>query len=290
MPSIIVPAFNEEGAIAEVIEGIRSALEKSDYSDFEVVVVDDGSVDQTGEFAKEAGSRVVRNVQNMGYGFSLKQGIKAAKHDTIVIVDSDGTYPVEMIPVLLKKYDEGYDLVVGQRTGPHYRESLIKFPLRYVLKWLVEFTVGRKVPDVNSGLRVFSKKFVMTLFSRLSNKFSFTTSQTLAYMLHMKYVHYIPITYAARIGKSKIRLFYDSLGALQMIVLAILYFNPLKLYLLLCLLAALIGVVAISVGLYWNVLASVLLGVLAFLLTIVIASLGLLAGSISQQNPEHTGK
>lgn len=290
MPSIIIPAYNEEGGIALVVDGIRSTLEKSEYSDFEVIVVDDGSTDQTAKLAEESGARVVKNVQNIGYGFSLKQGIKAANHDTIVIADADGTYPVEMIPVLLRKYDEGFDLVVGQRTGAHYRESLIKSPLRYVLKWLVEFTVGRRVPDVNSGLRVFSRELVMTLFSRLSNKFSFTTSQTLAYMLHMKYVHYVPIDYAARIGKSKVRLFHDSLGALQMIVSAIIYFNPLKLYLILCLISASMGAVTIFFGLYWNVIEAVLLGVLAFLITIVIAALGLLAENIRQQNSSRIEK
>lgn len=290
MPSVIVPAFNEEGGITVVIEGIQTALQKSDYFDFEIIIVDDGSTDQTGELAEKAGARVIRNVHNMGYGFSLKQGIHNAKNDTIVIVDADGTYPVEMIPTLLKKYQEGFDLVVGQRTGRHYRESLIKSPLRFILKWLVEFTVGRSVPDVNSGLRVFSKKFVTTLFPRLSNKFSFTTSQTLAYMLHMKFVHYIPIDYAARIGKTKVRLFFDSLGALQMIVSAIIYFNPLKLYLILCLATAFIGISAISAGLYWNVFGATLLGILAFLLMIVIASLGLLAESICLQNQDRITK
>ena len=108
-------------------------------------------------------------------------------------------------------------MVVGARTGPHYRESWSKEVLRYILKSLVEFTAGKPIPDINSGLRIFSRKVSMQFFARLCDTFSFTTGITLAYMMTMKYVVYIPVPYRKRSGESKIRLFRDTLRTLQLL-------------------------------------------------------------------------
>lgn len=282
MISIIIPAYNEEDAIAGVVKNVRAVLEKTKRGDFEILVVDDGSADRTAALAMEAGARVIKNLHNVGYGFSLKQGIKAATHDTIAITDADGTYPVEKLPELLEKFEEGFNLVVGQRTGPHYRESLVKFPLRIIFKYLVEFTVGRHVPDVNSGLRVFSRREIEPYIPRLSDKFSFTTSQTLAYMLNKKFVSYVPIEYKERIGKTKIRLIRDSLGAMQMLISAIAYFNPLKLYFGLCAMTGITGVVLIAISLGWDITGALWPGVIAILMTFVIFAIGLHAELLRQ--------
>lgn len=284
--SVVIPAYNEESAIASVVKEIATVIGASGIASHEIVVVDDGSTDETAETAKTAGAVVVRNLQNVGYGYSLKQGINAARHDTIVIADGDATYPVEAIPGLIKKYCEGYDLVVGARSGPYFRESIIKFPLRIIFKWLVEFTVGRPVYDVNSGLRIFSRKEITPYFPRLSNKFSFTTSQTLAYMLNAKFVAYLPIDYKKRVGQSKVRLIRDSLAAMQMVVSAILYFNPLKLFLMMCAGTGIFSVGAFIAWLLWNVENALWLGFVGLLVTALIFCMGLLADLIHQKDPE----
>lgn len=282
MVSIVIPAYNEEDAIGDTIRAIDRSVRSVEGNNFEIIVIDDGSKDRTGQEAAAAGARVLRNTQNSGYGFSLKRGIFAARHDTIVITDGDATYPPEAIPDLVARFREGYDLIVGQRGGAHYRESAIKFPLRYIFKWMVEFTVGRRVQDVNSGLRVFSRRTIMPYLPRFSNKFSFTTSQTLAYMLMRKYVLYVPIAYHERIGKSKVRLFRDALGAMQMIVSAILYFNPLKLFLMTCLLTAACGIGASVFGWWLDSLTLRIAGAVALPLTLVIAALGFVADVVRQ--------
>jgi glycosyltransferase involved in cell wall biosynthesis len=289
MVSVVIPAFNEENAITGVVQGVDAALKAAKVEDFEIIVVDDGSSDGTADRAQKAGARVIRSLQNVGYGFSVKQGINAAAHDTIVITDADGTYPVESIPSLLEHYRKGFNMVVGERTGPHYRESAIKSPLRAIFKWLVEFTVGHRVPDVNSGLRVFSRDEVKGYLPRLSDKFSFTTSQTLAYMLTRKFVHYVPIDYKERIGITKVRLFWDSLGALQMLLSAIVFFNPLKLFVILCALTGLFGVSAVVVGVVWEMPVALWLGIVAFLVTIVVFALGLVAEMLHQANLQNDG-
>lgn len=282
MISVVIPAFNEESAIEETVRHVREVLDKVNLSDGEIIVVDDGSTDRTGDIAEAAGARVLRKLQNMGYGNSLKLGIRAASHDTIVITDADGTYPIDEIPTLLAKYREGFHMVVGARTGENYHESIIKAPLRKILTWLVEFTAGRKIPDINSGLRVFSKEEALPFFDHLSEGFSFTTSITLGYMLKHKYVEYLPIPYHKRIGTTKVRLFRDSLRTLQFIVQAILYYNPMKIFLILAGVSAAIGVVMVFAGFFFKMLTAALLGVGGILVAVVVFALGLLGELLRQ--------
>lgn len=282
MVSVVVPAFNEENAIAQTVEEIAKTLTSANIGEFEIIVVDDGSSDKTAEIATNAGARVVSKCQNVGYGHSLKLGITAAKFDTIVITDADGTYPIETIPDLLAEYNKGFNMVVGARTGRHYHESLLKSPLRLILTGLVQFTVGARVPDVNSGLRVFSRKQIMSYFENLSDSFSFTTSSTLIYFLEKKYLKYIPIAYHQRIGKTKVKLFWDSLRTLQYIVNVIMAYNPLKLFIILFLIASLTGIGFVAGGLISNTPSLTFFGGQSLLISMLVLAMGLMSDLIRQ--------
>lgn len=280
--SVVIPAFNEQGAIAETVRETRRILEDADIAAFEVVVVDDGSSDDSARLADEAGARVIRHPGNIGYGRALKSGIREAVHDTIVITDADGTYPLEEIPRLVDVFSEGFDMVVGARQGQHYRGTWLKWPMRLILRFLVEWTTGRRIPDINSGLRVFSRKTVMTYLDHLSDTFSFTISVTLAYMMTARFVTYVPIAYRGRVGKSKVRLWRDSLRALQFLVQAITYYNPLKIFLLLSIICLLMAAFSIGFGLIFKVATALVLGAGAILVAIVVFALGLLAVLLRQ--------
>lgn len=225
--SVIIPALNEEGGIAAVIDRLQALSPRP-----EIIVVDDGSTDKTGEIAKSKGAIVIRHPSPGGYGRSLKDGLRAAKNELTAIADADGTYPVERIPELIESLEEGYDMVVGARHGKHYRGAFLKMPARIVFKWLVEFTTGRRVPDINSGLRSFRKTEVLKYDEDLCNGFSFTTTITLIYLLTGKFVRYVPIDYGARKGRSKVKIIQDSLRTLQYITEVIVTYNPLKLFVL----------------------------------------------------------
>lgn len=237
MISIILPCYNEENSIETNISKIKEELVKIN-KEFEIIVVDDGSTDSSKKKLKNLDIKLLSHPHNMGYGAALKTGIKNSKFDTIVISDIDGSYPPKHIPDLINIYEEsfqegnGYDMVVGARKGKEYDGSFMKFLFRKLLKFLVEWTTGRDIVDINSGLRVFSKKTVSNYLQQLCNTFSFTTSLTLAYMLNSKFVKYESIDYDARMGNSHVRIFRDSLRTLQYIVEAIIYYNPLKLFLL----------------------------------------------------------
>ncbi|MBK6770799.1 MAG: glycosyltransferase family 2 protein [Ignavibacteria bacterium] len=277
MFSVIIPAYNEESVIKSTIEELKKIFIETESGDAEIILVDDGSSDKTSEASENAGAVTIRHPHNIGYGRSLKDGILAAKHDTIVITDADGTYPLEMIPALLKEYKKGFNMVVGARQGENYDESLKKKILRLILKKLVEFTAGRKIPDINSGLRVFSREEILPYFSKLCDTFSFTTSLTLAYMMNGKFVGYIPISYNKREGKTKVRLFRDSVRTLQFIVEAILFYNPIKIFIVFC--CGLLGAALLNfiLSFIFRLTITFYLGLGCILLSILMFGLGLIS-------------
>jgi glycosyltransferase involved in cell wall biosynthesis len=290
MISVVIPAYNEENAISGTINSVREVLDKADFKNSEIIVVDDGSSDKTGKSAKAAKAKVVVNIQNMGYGFSLKCGITAAKNDTIVIIDADGTYPIDEIPRLVEIFKKGFHMVVGARTGKYFWGSHLKAPLRILLRWLVEFTAGRKIPDVNSGLRVFSRKEIIPYFDHLSNAFSFTTTVTLAYMLTHKFVEYVAIDYRDRIGNTKVNLFKDSLRVFQQIVETGLYFNPLKIFLALTIVTFISAFLFIVIGLAGKIVTSMWLGTGLIIISIIIFTIGLFAQAMKHINIHPSGE
>jgi len=237
MLSIIIPALNEGLVLQPTIDTMKKFLDSSEI-EYEIIIINDGSIDNTGTIANTLSNeniniRVINHPKPGGYGYSLKDGIKNAKYNLIAISDADGTYPSHEIYKLFKYVnDDGYDMAVGARTGPEYRGTFLKMPARWIFLWLCQYATGQKIEDINSGLRVFRKDIALKYINTISDGFSFTTTITLAALLNGYLVKYIPIDYYKRVGKSHVRYFRDSLRCLQIIVENILYYNPLKLFLL----------------------------------------------------------
>jgi len=271
--SVVIPACNEAGAIGSVIQDVRSLGLNAD-----IVVVDDGSTDNTGEIARSSGARVITHRITLGAGRSVKDGIDAAYHERIVMIDGDSTYPVNKIPLLLEKLDGGFDLVVGARRGKEYRGSIFKILARFAYKMIAQFATGKRIPDINSGMRAFHKTVMQKYFMHLCNGFSLPTTMTLAYFFTGRTVTYVPIEYFKRIGHSKVRIFVDSLRALQYITESIVYFNPLKLFLLLCIVVLIAG----GIGMIFVGPMSLILG---FFASVIVFALGLVTESM--RRPRH---
>ncbi len=282
MISVIIPALNEEAAIVDTVSRAKAVLRELGADGGEVIVINDGSRDNTGIQAANAGATVINHPHNAGYGRSLKSGILAAKNEILVITDSDGTYPIERISDLYAEYQKGFDMVVGARTGANYDESFKKKILRLILKNMVEFTAGRKIDDINSGLRMFSRTSVLKYMDTLCDTFSFTTSLTLAYMMTGRFVKYIPIEYHKRVGKTNVRLFRDTLRTLQYIVEAILYYNPIKIFIVLSFFTLIFSVLNFGLAFFLNFNTFFWLGVGSVLLSILIFSIGLVAVLLKQ--------
>jgi len=228
--SVVIPAYNEKEGIGPVLEILEEQLRPANRP-FEIIVVDDGSTDGTAEMvAKQPGIKVISHEENLGYGASLKTGIRAAKYDIIVITDADGTYPNERIPDLLEHMGQS-DMVVGARVGKSAHIPLARRPAKWCLAKLANYLAGQRIPDLNSGLRAFRKQDVKRFLRILPDGFSFTTTITLALLTNMQPVKFITIDYHQRAGKSKIRPIRDTLNFVQLIGRTVMYFQPLKVFL-----------------------------------------------------------
>jgi hypothetical protein len=173
-------------------------------------------------------------------------------------------------------------MVVGQRTGKEFSESALKAPLRKILQLLVEYTAGRHIPDINSGFRVFSRQHALAYLDRLCDTFSFTTGLTLAFIMNGLFVSYVPIDYFERVGKTKVRLFRDSINTLQFVSEAAIYYNPLRIFLGVSLILLSFGIILIALNLYAQ-REGVLLAIIAlFVTSILVFALGLIAVLLKQ--------
>jgi glycosyltransferase involved in cell wall biosynthesis len=275
--SVVMPAYDEEHGIGPQIEQLRSVMQGCGR-EFEIIVVDDGSTDGTAAEARKHDVRLVQQRRNRGYGASLKAGIAVAVHDWIVIIDADGTYPAGSIPALLAHGDE-YDMVVGARVGEDVNIPWQRRPAKWILARLASYLAEQEIPDMNSGLRLLKRPLVDKFEHLLPSGFSFTTTITLALLCNDYLVKYVPISYAKRIGSSKIRPGH-AYQFLLLILRTVMYFNPLRIFLPLGLVFFLYGVSKLTYDVFKeNVSESAILGVLsAFLLW----GIGLLGDQVSR--------
>ena len=275
--SIVIPAYNEEDAIATQIKSIQSVMNDTAWR-YEIIVVNDGSTDSTAERANISDVKLLSFPENRGYGASLKTGITTARAEIIVIIDADGTYPCEAIPEMLARSDK-YDMVVGSRVGENVNIPFNRKQAKWFLRLLASFLSGKHIPDLNSGLRVIKKSVVEQFYDILPSGFSFTTTITLAFLCNEFLVYYHPINYFKRVGSSKIHATH-AYDFLLLILRTIVYFNPLKIFLPLggALFVAGTGKLIYDITLD-NLSESAVMGILG---AIIIWTLGLLADQNSR--------
>lgn len=229
--TVVVPVYNE---VDGVRESLQELLAPEFLERFEVILVDDGSTDGTaGVLDEMAAGRddflLIHHEENRGYGASLKTGVIEASCEWIVITDADCSYPNHRIPELVEMTKAGrYDMVVGARTKAGAKIPLIRRPAKWVLNKLANYLARRRIPDLNSGLRVFRRTIAMDHLGLLSDQFSFTTGITLVMLCNSFRVKYEPIEYYARSGKSKIRPIRDTLRFLGLILTTSYTFRPLR--------------------------------------------------------------
>lgn len=270
--SVVIPAYNEEAQVAQEIHDVRTALDEAGWT-YEIIVVDDGSSDETAREAAGTGARVLRHPRNLGYGAALKQGIGAARFGWVLITDADGTYPASSIPHLLARADSA-EMVVGARTGRSVEIPISRRPAKWFLRRLAGYLAGQKLPDLNSGLRLMRADLVRAYTHLLPSGFSFTTTITLAAACNGHLVDYVSIDYRARIGDSKIRPRH-AFDFTLLILRTIVYFNPLKVFMPLGALLALAGMVKLAYDIVIGNLSES--AIFALLAALIVWALGLLA-------------
>jgi glycosyltransferase involved in cell wall biosynthesis len=223
--SIVLPVFNEAAGLAELIGKIHDLkLPRA-----EVIVVDDGSSDQSAEIALSAGANVIRHPYNIGNGAAIKSGMRAARGRLIVLMDGDGQHKPEDIPNLLAETTK-YDMVVGARAkGSKLR--LHRYAANTIYNLLASYVTQFKVKDLTSGFRVLSRRDALRFIDLLPNTFSYPTTLTLAFLRSGLTLNYVPIQTLYRAGQSKISLVSDGVRFFLIIAKIATLFSPFRIFL-----------------------------------------------------------
>lgn len=227
--SIVIPAYNEEGAIGQVIDDVKKVMDGADYQ-CEIIVVDDASTDKTQEIALSKNVKVIRHTINKGSGAARKTGVLNAKGDVIVMLDGDGTYNASDIPRLLSFFPE-YDQVNGARTSEQGTLKFLRVPAKWFIRKLACYLTGIEIPDLNTGLKAFKKDIMKRYLWVVPDGFSCVTTMTLAFLCNGYSIKYISVDYKKRVGKSKFHPIKDTNQYIQTVIRMVMYFNPLKIFL-----------------------------------------------------------
>lgn len=228
--SVVLPAKNESSTTGVVVENVIAQMLGLELGSVEeVLVVNDGSTDDTAKVAEAAGARVVSHPYSKGNGAAIKTGVREARGDILVFMDADGQHDPKDISRLLEKLDEGHDMVVGARQKGS-QASFGRGLANRLYNWLASWMTGHEVEDLTSGFRaVRAEKFREFLYL-LPNGFSYPTTSTMAFFRAGYSVAYVPIHAAKRIGKSHIRLLRDGARFLLIIFKIGTLYSPLKLF------------------------------------------------------------
>jgi len=272
--SVVIPAYNEAGAIGKTIRAIQEQL-----PDAEVLVVDDGSTDKTSDVAREAGAYVWSHPYNIGNGAAVKTGIRMASGDKIVLMDGDGQHNPADVPRLLEA-SQTYDLVVGARSS-ETQASWHRRLANRIYNGLARYATKFPIEDLTSGFRVIDRETVINYLYLLPNTFSYPTTITLAYLRSGRTLRYVPVHARKREGKSKIKILRDGSRFLIIIIKITTLFSPLRIFLPVSCFFFVAGLINYAVtyivaGRFTNMSA------LLFITSVIVFLIGLVSEQITQ--------
>jgi glycosyltransferase involved in cell wall biosynthesis len=278
--TILLPAFNEEASIGRTIGKIKKL-----YPNFEVLVVDDASTDNTLKVAMDAGANVWPHPYNIGNGAAVKTGLRCASGEYVIMMDADGQHDPGDIKRLLEHKD-AYDMVVGARTkgsqGSFHRNFANK-----IYNWFASYVTKFKVEDLTSGFRLVRTETARQFIHLLPNTFSYPSTITMAYLRSGRTIKYVPIQAAKRKGKSKIKLLEDGTRFLLIITKIATLFSPFRVFLPISLFFFLTGIAYyaynFTVTHRFSNMSALLLST-----SVLIFMLGLISEQISQMRYQST--
>ena len=272
--SIVLPAKNESAAVGSVITQLREA-----HPQAEIILVDDGSTDDTAEIASNAGARVISHPYSKGNGAAIKTGARAAVGAYICFMDADGQHKAEDVGRLLQKSGEGYDMVVGARSKKSQASPTRALGNR-LYNWFASMMVGQEVEDLTSGMRVVKADLFREYLHLLPNRFSYPTTITMAFFRSGYSVGYLPIEADKRLGKSHLSVWKDGIRFLLIIFKIGTLYSPLKIFLPVAALQFSLGLsyylyTFVTVGRFTNMSA------LLFTTSVIVFLMGLISEQIT---------
>ena len=283
--TVVLPAYNEAGHVVSEVDRITAALKATDYS-FEILVVDDGSTDGTGDRVEGLPFvRLLRFPTNRGSGTARRIGSMEAHGRWVVWTDADMTYPNERIPELVDRLATGnVHQVVGARTSEAGSLKFLRVTAKWLIRRLAEYLSSSKIPDLNSGLRAFSKEHAKPYLGLLPAGFSCVTTITLAFLANGLLVEYLPIAYAPREGRSHFHPIKDAYRYILQVVRMVTFFEPLRVFAPMAMTLLALGAGKIIFDLFTKSLRITTNAMLLLLSGLILFSLGLLADLIVRMN------
>jgi glycosyltransferase involved in cell wall biosynthesis len=228
--SIVIPVYNEREAITHELELITATMD-ADGRPYEIIVVDDGSTDGSADLVQQwDGVLLLRHRANRGTGAARTTGMRAARGNIVVMTDADGTYPNQDMPSLVDALAT-CDMVVGARRREAGTMRWLRTPAKNFIRLLACYLTGTQIPDLNSGFRAFRRDVAMRYLNVLPNTHSWVSTITLTFLSNGHPVDFMPIDYYPRTGKSKFHPLKDTYNYLVQVIRAVMYFNPLKIFL-----------------------------------------------------------
>jgi len=223
--SIVIPAKNEEQGLRALLPELTAA-----YPDAQIIVVDDGSTDATAQVCRDAGVELVTHPYSKGNGAAVKSGARVAKGEYLVFMDADGQHKAADVGRLLAKVAEGYDLVVGARSGRDSQASVARWSANAIYNRFASWMVNRRIDDLTSGFRCVHRRKFLSFLYLLPNGFSYPTTSTMAFFRAGYSVGFVPITVSRRLGKSHISMLKDGVRFFLIIFKVGTLYSPLKVY------------------------------------------------------------
>ncbi|MBN2059410.1 MAG: glycosyltransferase family 2 protein [Deltaproteobacteria bacterium] len=281
--SIIIPAYNESETIGGIIEKIRGL-----YPDSEIIVVNDGSSDNTAAVANEAGAIVYSHPYNIGNGAAIKSGIRIASGEILVFMDGDGQHDPRDIAGMLELFPE-YDMVVGSRRN-RGQASFSRGIGNRILNWLACYVSKFRVEDLTSGFRAVKSSIARQFLYLLPNTYSYPTTLTLALLRDGRSVKYVPIALKDReSGQSEIRIIRDGLKFIMMITKVCTLYSPLRIFLPISFLLFMVGLIYYFYTYFmWERFTN--MSALLFSTSVIIFMMGLVSEQVSQLRYERRDK
>ena len=279
--SVIIPVYNETETVAGIIKEITGL-----YPEFEVIVINDGSTDETGAQAKEAGALVYSHPYNIGNGAAIKSGIRIASGDILVFMDGDGQHDPKDMAAMLEFFPD-YDMVVGARPGGQ-QASLWRAAGNRVYNGFASYVAKFPIQDLTSGFRAIKAEIARSFLYLLPNTYSYPTTMTLGVLRSGRSVKYIPIHSRKRSkGKSKVKPFRDGVRFFMIITKICALYSPLRVFLPVSLLMFLLGLCYYTFTfIMWQRFTN--MSALLFTTSILIFMLGLISEQIAQMRFERS--
>ncbi|MDL2317410.1 glycosyltransferase family 2 protein [Desulfovibrio sp. OttesenSCG-928-A18] len=224
--TVIIPAYNDADGLRKVLDAL---LPEARAHNWRVTVVNDFSTDHTAQMLQAYTGQVtvITNHRNLGYGASIKRGILQAKTEWIATMDADGQHRLEDLLAMYGMLDEDVDALLGSRTRDSHA-PWARRPGKWVLHHAANFLANHPIPDINCGLRIMRRGIMLDLFNITSDRFSFSTSTTIALLQLGCRVRFVPVVVEQRVGKSTVRMLRDGLYTVMLILRLVFLFHPLR--------------------------------------------------------------